>query len=206
MEITKKQFGFKLKNSRKVQQMTQEQVCENVDYLISLAAYSSYERGLKAPNIESLNLLTDGLEMPYDFFYKDYIRLLSNKKMLQEFAMQLFGSGHNHYAFRCLGKLFYLAKKTKDHNTMKTGIFRILMCRMKQQDNIKGTERMIAYITNKFTSLKKQEIFILEEMYKLSYEQNEFSAFIEITRRVIGLSHYEPEKLCNLSKLREKSY
>jgi transcriptional regulator with XRE-family HTH domain len=202
MEITKKQFGLKLKNARRSKLMTQEEVCKNVDYQLSLAAYSSYERGIKIPTVESLELVTDGLGLPFDYFYKDYIRLLNNKKLLHAFAKQLFDGGHLAYAYRCLGKMFYLAKKTNDRNALKAGIFRILMFRLRHHEQINNKERMIKYITNEVLSLKKQDfIQMLEEMYRLSYEQKEFDLFIEITKRVIGLLKYDPEKLFNLHLL-----
>jgi transcriptional regulator with XRE-family HTH domain len=194
-EMDKKRFGAKLKLIRKSRQLTQEEVVANIDYAISVAAYSKIERGDSLPKLDTLDLITAGLGLPFDYLYKDYFPLIADKKDL--FDLLNTALLHNNYVLgrRIMNRIYRLTKNEKNSEVaIVAQVFKHMIVKLTGGNSIHT--KMVNYIVQRLEKLPKDQFLSLcRQIWEISYTNKKFDLFIDIIKRAILNLNYEKEKV-----------
>jgi transcriptional regulator with XRE-family HTH domain len=193
--MNKKKFGAKLKLIRKSKRLTQEEVVANIDYAISVAAYSKIERGDSLPKLDTLELITAGLGLPFDYLYKDYLPLIDDKKDLLELLDVAVTHRQRTLGRRILNKLYRLSKQGKNNQVeIVVQVFKHLIIKLNVGDKV--NPKMVDFIVEHFEVLPKDQFLSLcREIWEFSYTNKKFDLFIDIIKRATKNLNYEKEKI-----------
>lgn len=189
------EFGNKIRSARKAKWLTLDEVCLNVNThleedskdKLSKSTLSKAERGKVIPELVTIDKITDGVGLPFDYFYDDFIRLSKNTNAVEEIADRWFVNGCKLQAQKAIGRLFALAKYkeiTKKNELIARGLFRLWIFNLTNKNQIK---RPLESIIPELKSVNDHDLIKLILMsYNLSKKIHKYEAFLVLCKSLEG--------------------
>jgi transcriptional regulator with XRE-family HTH domain len=196
--MDKKKFGAKLKLIRKSKRLTQEDVVANIDFAISIAAYSRIERGDSAPKLENIELIAEGLGIDKYELYSDYLHLLNNVpdllKFIEKMKLEL---NQVRLARKSLNKCIRIIKKEGNQKDLIITLFQVVI--WKHMVGASVHPNFISYIVKHFKLIPKNQFYDLcRQVWEACYDKRKFEFFLSIIEKVIQDISDDPDRLMEI--------
>lgn len=173
------QLGSLIRLTRKRVRLSQEEMCRRSGGRLSRQALGQIERGQRIPDLDTLDVITDELEVPYDTFYRDFINVCESIPTLREFIRRSMTRNDFDLAQMAMFKVIRLAKRAKDDSCVIVFTFYLLLITFGKRRSLH--ENAIAYFSQHFAKLGiSDQIRILRYFYNVAEKANNFSAFQKI--------------------------
>jgi|GEM_PF-2711226 len=206
-----KQFGATIKALRKARRLTQEEVCANVDFALTKATLSAIESGqTQFPKLGTIDLITDGLGLPFDALYDDYLQMTDDRQSLLSMAQQCGDGGQMRLARKALGKWVRILKQSGGRlrkNQWLQLLALLIRWDLLESEREQALSRKIRFLTVYFRESQPEELFQwLEEMYVTMRKRGRGELFLMLGEAVMEQTVLEPHRQFRLGCLLAKAH